>query len=55
MLDLIKLIPFLARFTNNPKKDEKKRDKTLVKQIISNYLSHFFTWIVKGALKVVSK
>lgn len=49
IVDRLKYIPFLARFTDNPKDDEFKKDVDFVKKLKTKHLSEVFTWMVKGA------
>jgi putative DNA primase/helicase len=48
MTDRVRLIPCLARFTDNPGPGESKKDKEFVDQMD---LNEVFTWMVRGAVK----
>ncbi len=49
--DRIKFYPFNQRFTNNPKKDEKKRNPTLIRELENELLDDVFKWIIEGSKK----
>lgn len=50
ILDRLRYIPFNARFEDNPKEGELKRDPELAKKMENEYLSEVFSWIVKGSI-----
>ena len=48
--DRVKLIPFNARFVDNPtKQNERKCILNIDKNLIDNHLDEFFTWLLEGA------
>lgn len=49
MIDRLRFIPFLARFTNKPKEGEFKKDESFIKSLMSDHLDEIFTWLVIGA------
>ena len=49
MLDRLVYIPFNARFTNEPKNGEFKKDPDKVNLLKEKYLNEVFTFIVRGA------
>ena len=50
MLDRLVYIPFNARFTNEPKNGEFKKDPDKVNLLKEKYLNEVFTFIVRGAV-----
>ncbi len=47
--DRLILVPFTARFDDQPRPGAFKKDQDLVKRLKTEYLSEVFTWIVRGA------
>lgn len=55
MIRRIKLIPFKAKFKDNPdyKKGEQKLNRYLVKQLSEKYLNQILKWMVQGAVEFI--
>ena len=51
MLDRLRYVPFNARFVDDPKKGEFKKDTDSVNKLVTEHLSEVFSWIVRGAVK----
>lgn len=49
ILDRIKYIPFNARFVDDPKKGQFKKDVDFIESLSKKYLDEVFTWIARGA------
>lgn len=56
MIDRVRLIPFLARFSNEKilKENETKSDFEFIEKLKTIYLSEIFTWLCLGAIKYYS-
>jgi P4 family phage/plasmid primase-like protien len=51
VIDRIVLIPFGARFINNPQlPNEFERDPDLIESLLDEHLDEFFTWCVQGSV-----
>lgn len=50
MIDRLRYIPFDARFTVNPKKNEYKKDDDFIEKLMTEYLDEVFTWLCLGAM-----
>ena len=51
MTDRVRLIPCLARFTDDPVEGESKKDRKFAEQLLNEYLNEVFTFNVRGAVK----
>ena len=51
ILDRLKYIPFNARFVDNPKKGQYKKDSEFIEKLGNEFLSEVFTWLVKGSIE----
>jgi P4 family phage/plasmid primase-like protien len=54
MVDRVRYFPFLARFTDDPKGSEIRRDTKFIDELLNHHFDEIFTWLCRGAFKYYS-